>query len=615
MQSDMLAMGGHSHGTSSKSKDEATTAPQFPMFKATTNGRKVVLKAFAVNRSVPASALQRQLSIFSRLRHPNVMRPRALVRREQAPDVATMLELPAWRCDLGRWLRRETPSLRQKQGIARQVLAGLAYLHDHNIVHCDVQPGNVLMTRDGVPMLSEYDIGLAEAVSAASGSRAAGGSPRPSSGAGVDPKDIKVCDWGVTVWLCGCVAVWLCVFVAFGARACCRVSRSLETCGCGCVPQGTPGYRAPEVQGGYSPSAASDVYSLGVLLHWLHTERSPTRSSPLTPTGVPELDQLLPQLLAANPHERPSSVSCLAAPYFADSLDGESNSEDEGEDAARTADTPANDTGAGAGAGAGAGSGSGDGSGDGATTKGPRLTYRASRRRLNAFRRELHTLRSYARYALANAPPGTEDDHWITVTCHKGDVVRQVMHTFATSGMRANIRVRFTGMGGSSHVDVDGDGLVDVTADGAHADGVGDGWLLNEMFAQFFAGVVHPRAHLFETCLTRRGAAAAVAAHGVAKADAKAKWRLSGTAGAEAVYLPAAGVQSEVRVHVCVCVCVFVCVCVCVVLTTVVCASLGRLSWRICTRSGVCWRGRCCVGAVSAATSLRPCGSTYPASA
>ena len=182
------------------------------MYKATTNGRKCVLKAFVVNRAVPASALERQLSVLARLRHPNVLRPRAVVCRNQPPDVATMLELPAWRYDLRRWLRVETPSLQQKQNVARQVsrvaggsavaglshvshsapcarprqvLAGLAYLHDHNIVHCDLKPEVVLMSRDNVPMLSEYDVGLGEAASSGAATAAPDGS--------VDPSSIKVC--------------------------------------------------------------------------------------------------------------------------------------------------------------------------------------------------------------------------------------------------------------------------------------------------------------------------------------------------------------------------------------------------------------------------------------
>lgn len=242
---------------------------------------------------------------------------------------------------------------------------------------------------------------------------------------------------------------------------------------------------------------------------------------------------------------------------------------------------------------------------------------------------ELHLTRSYAKYALANTEPGTEDQHWITITCHQHDVVRQVMNTFATSGMRANIRVRFVGghVGAGGHagagagaVDVDGDGLADVSADGAHMAGVGEGWLLGEMFSQFFAGVVDPRTRLFETCLQRSGPAAAVAAHGVAKARAKDAWRLSGTAGADVVYLPSAEASDEVC-----CpppptpVLAVVRGCAMRLLTRAERARwrVGnrRRRWATCTRLGVCLRRACCAGAASAATLPPRCGSTFPVSA
>jgi eukaryotic-like serine/threonine-protein kinase len=42
--------------------------------------------------------------------------------------------------------------------IGREVLAGLAPLHAHGLIHCDVKPGNVLIGRDGVKLI---DFGIA----------------------------------------------------------------------------------------------------------------------------------------------------------------------------------------------------------------------------------------------------------------------------------------------------------------------------------------------------------------------------------------------------------------------------------------------------------------------
>jgi len=375
------------------------------------------------------------------------------------------------------------------------------------------------------------------------------------------------------------------------------------------------------------------MYSLGVLLMWLHTESSRALVDvPVKPvaTGVPALDALLPQLLSANPAERPSAAACVAAPYFADTVDGAEESDgsssdgeggvevDGGEggdgvgvDTAAAVDgvggagfvgmSSGGDTDAGAGVGidasgdgiatatdtAGAGvdgaggadggssgtavaGGGGGGGGGGESAAGVvtgaappsslprhlrRRTYGASRRRLARFRRQLYLARSYAQYALANAAPETQDLHWLTVTTSREDVVTQTLSAFATQGLRTNIRVKYVGrpmagkagggVGGGVGVDVDGDGLMDIV-DGERLDGVGDGWLLGVMMKQFFHQVVYT-TNLFTTCLERSGPAEAVAAHGVARSEAKKKWRLSGMAGADIVFMPSPRANSPVR--------------------------------------------------------------------
>ena len=35
---------------------------------------------------------------------------------------------------------------------------GLTYVHGHNIVHCDVKPANIFVTRDGTGVLGDFDV-------------------------------------------------------------------------------------------------------------------------------------------------------------------------------------------------------------------------------------------------------------------------------------------------------------------------------------------------------------------------------------------------------------------------------------------------------------------------
>ncbi|QTR02951.1 serine/threonine protein kinase [Saccharothrix algeriensis] len=93
-----------------------------------------------------------------------------------------------------------TPERAARVGV--QVAAALAAVHAHRIVHCDVKPGNVLVTADGCA---------------------------------------KLTDFGISVWH--------------------EVTRTEDGAFCG-----TPGYTAPEVVAGRPATEASDVFSLGATL-------------------------------------------------------------------------------------------------------------------------------------------------------------------------------------------------------------------------------------------------------------------------------------------------------------------------------------------------------------
>ncbi|GIF66460.1 hypothetical protein Ais01nite_44950 [Asanoa ishikariensis] len=130
--------------------------------------------------------------------------------------------------------------------IAAQVAAGLAAAHAARVVHCDIKPGNVMLTQGGVKILDFGIAGLA--------------------GSSDD-----------------------------GER------------------YGTVGYCSPERLAGAAPTAAGDVYSLGVLLAETLVGRRPESSGgvarfPVLP-GVPAaLTRAGTASLAADPTERPSAA-------------------------------------------------------------------------------------------------------------------------------------------------------------------------------------------------------------------------------------------------------------------------------------------------------------------
>jgi serine/threonine-protein kinase len=105
-------------------------------------------------------------------------------------------------------------------GLAHQIADALACAHQHGVLHCDLKPGNIVVTPDGTAKI--LDFGL---------SRLAGtGAP---------------------------------------------ISATAESVHSGPRLRGTPPYMAPELLAGATPNERSDVYSLGVTMYEMVTGRRP----------------------------------------------------------------------------------------------------------------------------------------------------------------------------------------------------------------------------------------------------------------------------------------------------------------------------------------------------
>ena len=82
---------------------------------------------------------------------------------------------------------------------------------------------------------------------------------------------------------------------------------------------GTPAYLAPELWGGGAADERSDIYALGVTLHFLVTGTTPQEATagPPAPGG---LEPVLRLCLAARPEERIPSARALHAALAAAAL-------------------------------------------------------------------------------------------------------------------------------------------------------------------------------------------------------------------------------------------------------------------------------------------------------
>src|SRR5690606_35025040 len=119
-----------------------------------------------------------------------------------------------------------------------QICAGIGFAHRAGLIHCDVKPQNVLVTRDD---------------------------------------RVKVADFGI-------------------ARALSQAS--LHT---GSMLWGTPHYFAPEQAAGEPASPASDVYAIGIILFEMLTGTLPFEAETLPALALKHLHEPPPMITALNP--------------------------------------------------------------------------------------------------------------------------------------------------------------------------------------------------------------------------------------------------------------------------------------------------------------------------
>lgn len=197
----------------------------------------------------------REARVAARIAHPHAITVHDVV-VDQGAAFLVMEFLP---CRSLSALVAETGPLSpvEAAAIGAQVASALAAAHAEGIVHCDVKPGNVLVTDDGIAKIADFGISRAE---------------------GLGP----VFDRGLVA--------------------------------------GTPAYLAPEVAEGGRGGAASDVFSLGATLFWavegvppfgdpgntvaLLVRITHSRPEPFRRAGV--LGEPLRAMLRRDPAERPT---------------------------------------------------------------------------------------------------------------------------------------------------------------------------------------------------------------------------------------------------------------------------------------------------------------------
>jgi len=218
-------------------------------------GRVVAIKVLRPGLAVDQSFLARfknEARSVANLQHQNIVTVYDFITNGNAPFL--VMEFVDGQ-DLKKMIKTDAPlNIDRMLNLAIQICAGIGYAHRAGLVHADVKPQNILLTKDDTVKVTDF--GIAQALS----------STQPGERQSV---------------------VW-----------------------------GSPHYFAPEQAKGERPSAAADVYSIGIVMFEMLTGKTPYTGKDQRELALAHIQDRVPLVTDINPGVPPS----LAQIVFKDTL-------------------------------------------------------------------------------------------------------------------------------------------------------------------------------------------------------------------------------------------------------------------------------------------------------
>lgn len=166
----------------------------------------------------------REIQITGRLEHPNILP----IKNADIIDEVLLISYPLGERSLADRLQKRI-SLANALFYTQQMLEGLSYAHQKNIIHCDVKPENLILFADGRLRLGDFGIAKVGMHTLFASNSGTSGYIAPEQAMGRPSPRSDVFSAGLVIYrmLAGCVPAWPFEWPLSGYDRLCRYAPSL----------------------------------------------------------------------------------------------------------------------------------------------------------------------------------------------------------------------------------------------------------------------------------------------------------------------------------------------------------------------------------------------------